>query len=292
MKNTPLRQRLIDEITLLGYSENTKIAYVRGVRRIAARYGRPPDEVGTGELRQLLLELCRSLLAASTLNLIVSSWIFFYDKVLGRDVKELKASLPRAKKDKVQIRAYSKEEVRAILYDSDLNLKHRTLLSTVYHAGLRVSEALNVQIGDIQSSNAAILVRKGKGKKDRYTLLPERLLDELRGYYGEYRPQRPWIFTSLRFPHQPVVPTTALMVFYKALRRCGLPNRGGIHCLRHSFATHHLQDGIDIARLQKLLGHASLATTARYLHVLADAPKLSRSPLDEDRDEDASAARQ
>jgi integrase/recombinase XerD len=190
--------------------------------------------------------------------------------------------LPRAKKDKIEVRAYSKDEVRTIIYDSGLNIKHQTLLSTVYHAGLRASEAINLQIGDIQSSNAVILVRAGKGKKDRYTLLPERLLGELRAYYGNYHPQRPWIFTSQRFPHQPITRGTAWRVFYKALKKCGLPNRGGIHCLRHSFATHHLQDGIDIARLQKLLGHASLATTARYLHVLADAPKLSHSPLDVD----------
>jgi len=220
---------------------------------------------------------------------IVSAWIFFYDQVIGRDVNELKAHLPRAKKDKVEIRAYSKDEVRAIIYDSGLNPKHQTLLSTVYHAGLRASEAVNLQVGDIQSSNAAILVRAGKGKKDRYTLLPytllpERLLGELRSYYGSYRPKRPWIFTSQSLPDRPITRDTAWRIFRKAVTGCNLPNRGGLHCLRHSFATHHLQDGIDIARLQKLLGHASLATTARYLHVLAEPPELAASPLDKNGD--------
>ena len=208
MIDSPLRQKLIDELTLRGFSKNTITSYVWCVRRIAKHFMRPPDDVRNDELRELLLELCREPLATSTLNVIVSAWIFFYDQVLGRDVTQLKTSLPRTKKAKVQIRAYSKDEVRAILYDSELNLKHATFLSTVYHAGLRVSEAVNLQIGDIQSSNAVILVRKGKGKKDRYTLLPERLLTELRNFYGQYRPQKPWIFTSQMSPNQPIAENT------------------------------------------------------------------------------------
>ena len=280
MKNSPLRQQFTDFLTLRAYSPLTVKSYVSAVRKIAARYRRSPDEVTFEELRKLLLELCRAGKAPSTLNLIVSAWISFYGEVLGRNVEELKKHVPRAKKKKVEIRAYSKEEIHRIIYESGLNLKHRTFLSTVYHAGLRSHEACALQITDIQSSNAAILVRYGKGKKERYTILPQRLLEELRDYYQRQRPTKPWIFSSKRCPDRPITTTTAYRIFRKALERCGLPNRGGLHCLRHSFATHNLQDGMDVARLQMLMGHEDLTTTARYLHVLSDAPNLCGSPLD------------
>ena len=279
--NSPLRQQLVDELTLRGYSKHTVRAYVHAVRQIAKRFGRPPDHVSYDELRSLLLELCRTEAAASTLNLTVSAWIFFFERVLGRDVSKLKTDLPRTKKDKRRPRAYSKEEVYQIIYESNLNLKHQTFLSTVYHCGLRVSEACNLQTSDIQTSNATVLVRQGKGKKDRYTILPERLLLELREFYRRYHPKKPWLFTSKYYPDKPITTDGALKIFYNALENCSIPRRGGIHCLRHSFASHHLQDGMDIARLQKLLGHTSLATTAKYLHVLSEAPNLSRSPLDD-----------
>jgi integrase/recombinase XerD len=254
---------------------------VGAVRLIAKRFHRPPDEVGYEELRTLLLERCKMELAPSTLNVMVSAWIFFYSKVLAKNVSDLKAEFPRMKKGKRKHRAYSKEEVRQIIYESRLNLKHQTFLSTVYHGGLRVSEACHLQTSDIQSSNAVILIRQGKGKKDRYTILPQRLLNELRDYYPRYRTESLWLFPSGRYPTKPITEVGGLKIFYNALERCTLPNRGGIHCLRHSFASHHLQDGMDIARLQMLLGHSSLGTTANYLHVLSEAPNLSRSPLDE-----------
>ena len=279
--NSPLRQQLMDELCLRGYSKHTVRAYVHAVRLIAKRFRRSPDEVSFDELRSLLLERCRANAAASTLNLTVSAWIFFYDHVLGRDVSKLKADLPRPKKDKRKPRAYSKEEVSQIIYESNLNLKHQTFLSTVYHGGLRVSEACQIQVNDILSSDSAILIRQGKGKKDRYTILPERLLDELRDYFRQQRPQKPWLFSSKRYPDRPITVGAGLKIFYHALEACSLPNRGGIHCLRHSFASHHLHDGMDIARLQQLLGHTSLSTTANYLHVLSDASTLSRSPLDD-----------
>jgi integrase/recombinase XerD len=280
MENSPLRQQFIDHLTLRAYSAHTVRVYVAAVRKIAAHYRRSPDLVSFEELRKFLLELCRDGKSPSTLNLTVSAWISFYGEVLDRDVEDLKKHLPRAKKKKVEIRAYSKEEIHKIIYESGLNLKHRTFLSTVYHAGLRSHEACGLQITDIQSSNAVILVRDGKGKKERYTILPARLLEELREYYRRKCPAKPWIFTSKRYPDRPITTSGAYRIFLNAIAQCDLPNRGGIHCLRHSFATHHLQDGMDVARLQMVLGHEHLATTARYLHVLSEPPNLCRSPLD------------
>lgn len=279
---TPLRQKLIDELTLRGYSEHTIRAYVNAVRQIAKRFNRPPDEVSYEELRTLLLERCRMELAPSTLNVMVSAWMFFYSKVLHRDFSRLRAEFPRPKKAKRKQRAYSKEEVRQIIYESGLSLKHQTFLSTVYHGGLRVSEACQLQFGDIQSSNAVILIRRGKGRKERYTMLPARLISELREYYGRYRPLSPWLFPSRRFPKRPITTMGALQIFYNALERCALPNRGGIHCLRHSFATHHLQDGMDVARLQMLLGigawnHGQLSPCA--LRSSEPEPIATRRPL-------------
>ena len=280
MKSNPLRQKLIDELTLRNYSENTITAYVQAVRRIAARFRQSPDQVTVEQLRELLLEMAYSKAAASTLNVTVCAWIFFYGKILDQDVTKLKEHLPKAKEPKLQIRAYSREDVRTLLYESNLNLKHQTVLSTVYHAGLRVSEACQLQIDDIQTSNGLILVRQGKGRKDRYTSLPERLLNELRGYYQQYRPKKPWVFTSQTYPSRPYASATVRRIFYNALTNARLPNRGGIHCLRHSFAVHRFQDGMDIVRLQKVLGHASIVTTAHYLQSLAETPKLADSPLD------------
>lgn len=276
---TALRQSLIDELTLRGRSPETVRAYVAGVKRIAAHYQRRPDQVTDGELRALLLKLCQSL-SPSTLNQIVSSWLFFYGTVLKRNVDDLKEILPRSSKSRLQIRAYSKTEIQRLIYNDQLNLKHRTLLSTLYHAGLRASEVCHLKVTDIQRDHSAILVRQGKGKKDRYTLLPKRLLTELREYYRCYRPPAEWLFFSPYWNSRPISRRCVEAVFYRALQKSGLPNRGGPHCLRHSFATHHLQDGMDVVTLQRLLGHRSLATTARYLHSVSEIPKLAISPLD------------
>jgi site-specific recombinase XerD len=160
-----------------------------------------------------------------------------------------------------------------------LNPKHRVLLMTTYAAGLRVSEVCRLKLEDIISARMQIRVSQGKGGKDRYTILSARLLTELRAYWRLVRPTL-WLFPSSRIPGAPLTTDSAQFIFYRAVRLAKLPNHQGIHSLRHSFATHLLEAGVDLVVLQRLLGHSNLATTARYLHVRQERLALLKSPLD------------
>jgi site-specific recombinase XerD len=152
-------------------------------------------------------------------------------------------------------------------------------LMTVYASGLRVSEGCHLQLRHLESKRGMIRVEQGKRAKDRYTLLSDRLLHELRAYWRVYRPPL-WLFPSARDIHRPLAAKHAQKFFYAAVQRAGLPHKGGIHVLRHSFATHLLENGTDLTIVQRLLGHASLEHTAVYLHVRQERVRQTRSPLD------------
>jgi integrase/recombinase XerD len=152
-------------------------------------------------------------------------------------------------------------------------------LMTVYGAGLRLNEACHLQPKDIESDRLMIRVNQGKGARDRYTILSPWLLKELRQYWLVYRPGR-WLFPSSHDPQRALIDRSAQKMFYAALERCGLPNRGGIHALRHSFATHLLEAGVEITLIKVLLGHRSLKTTANYLHVSGERLSQIKSPLE------------
>ena len=156
----------------------------------------------------------------------------------------------------------------------------RTFLMTVYGAGLRLNEACHLKVKNIESGRMMLRVEQGKGRKDRYTILSPWLLEELRGYYRRQRPGV-WLFPARRGGDVPMVDGTAQRIFYRSLARAGLPNRGGIHSLRHSFATHLLEDGVDLLTLKMLLGHSHFSTTAAYLHVSRRQLQAVRSPLDQ-----------
>ena len=152
---------------------------------------------------------------------------------------------------------------------------------TVYGAGLRLNEACHLRPEHIDRSAGQIRVEQGKGRKDRYTILPQRLLRELEDYWRMYRPLGGWLFPGTRVPHQPMPDGTGQKIFYHAVQRAGLPDKGGIHCLRHSFATHWLEAGLPLFVLKRLLGHTSLSTTSNYLHVSREHLAKIKSPLDE-----------
>lgn len=209
----------------------------------------------------------------------VSGLRFFYRYVLERGLTEVERALPRHKQPKQCVRVYSLAEVAMLLKQGCSNPKHRAFLMTVYSAGLRLNEACHLRLGDIESQRMMIRVAQGKGAKDRYTILSPCLLEELRDYYRMFRP-KVWLFPSAADPVRPMVDGSAQHLFGKALARCGLPNRGGIHCLRHSFATHLIEAGVEITVIKDLLGHASLKTTSAYLHVSNERIAQIRSPLD------------
>jgi integrase len=228
-----------------------------------------------------LLQLhVRSGKAASTLNVAVSGLRFFYRFVLKKPFYHIERSMPRVRKAKRRPKAYTKAEIQRLLNEGCESPKHRTFLATVYGAGLRLNEACHLRPEHIDRSARQIRIEQGKGRKDRYTVLPEKLLVMLEDYWRMYRPQGGWLFPSSRDPREPMPDGTAQKIFYNAVERARLPDKGGIHCLRHSFATHWLESGQPLFLLKRLLGHTSLSTTATYLHVSREHLLKVKSPLD------------
>lgn len=263
-----LRQRLIDELEVRGMSRKTQEAYIGFVSRLARHYRRPPDRISDEELRAYLLHLLRERKnRAATLCLAVSALRFFYHHVLQRPTDAIETALPRMKKPVMRARVFSPEQIARLLTVEGLNLKHRTMLMTTYAAGLRLSELCRLRPEHILSERGQIRVEQGKGRKDRYTVLSPRLLEQLRAYWRVYRPAGGWMFPSAFFPDRPLMDRSASQVFERAAKLAGLPRNGGIHSLRHSFATHLLEAGVLLPVIQRLMGHTNLATTSRYLHV-------------------------
>jgi len=277
---TPLRRQLIEALTLKGYSPKTHEAYVSAVAALARYFGRSPDRIGNEEVRTYLLHLHNERkLSASSINVALSGLRFFYTKVLDRSLAEVERTLPRPGQPKQYARVYSLAEIKVLLSKGCTQCKHRVFLMTVYGAGLRLNEACHLQPKDIESSRMMIRVNQGKGAKDRYTLLSPWLLEELRLYWKSYRPRR-WLFPSPADEQLPLNDRTAQKMFYAALARGGLVNKGGIHSLRHSFATHLVEAGVELTVIKVLLGHRSLQTTANYLHVSGKRLAQVRSPLE------------
>lgn len=277
---TALRQRLLDELQLRGFAANSQHNYVGVVHRLARHYRKPPDQITDDELKAYLLHLIRERqFAAPTLVLAVSALRFFYHHVLHRPLGDVEAALPRMRKRTVRPRIYSPAEIARLLSVKGLCLKHRALLLTTYAAGLRVSEVCRLKPADLMTARMQIRVEQGKGHKDRYTMLSPKLLVVLRDYWRAHRPGT-WLFPGAPDRERPLTTRSAERIFNRAARLAGLPNHGGIHALRHSFATHLLEAGVDVAALQRLLGHSNLATTATYLHLRHERLEQLKSPLD------------
>jgi site-specific recombinase XerD len=260
-------------------SPRTQEAYVRAVYCLAKYYHKAPDGLTDEELKDYLFYQAQERkLSASSLNQITSGLRFFYKTVLRRSVDFLCQVLPRANKAVRRPQVFSTEEMEQLLTVGCPHPKHRAFLMTVYGAGLRLDEACHLKAEHINRARMQIRVVQGKGRKDRYTLLSPKLLEELERYWQCFRPQH-WLFPSTCEPQAPMDPRTAQKIFYTAVRRAGLPRRGGIHSLRHSFATHLLEAGVEITAVQRLLGHSSLATTSNYLHVRQERLAQIKSPL-------------
>ena len=176
-------------------------------------------------------------------------------------------------------RVYSVSELEQLFGCPGLNRKHRAIFLTTYAAGLRVSEVCHLRVADLQSDRNQLRIVQSKSQKDRYTIFSPCLQEELRAYWRLYRPKE-WLFPSSLFPDRPLTRFAVERAFTEAVRRAGLPDRGGIHSLRHSFASHLLEAGIDPVTLQRLMGHTRLATTTTYLHVCQEHLDKINSALD------------
>lgn len=271
-----LRARMIDDLTVRGLAPSTREAYVAAVARLAQFHRRSPDEITDQEVQAYLVHLTREKGQAwSTINVKVAGLRFFYHVTLGRDSTEF--SIPSARQPSRLPQILSREEVSR-LFAKTSNAKHRALLMTTYAAGLRVSEVVRLRVRDIDSDRRMIRVENGKGGQDRYTILSDRLLDQLREYW---RLQRPWpyLFPGVNSAG-PLSRESAARIYQDAKHRAGITKRGGIHALRHAFATHLLEMGTDLYTIQRLLGHRSIRTTTRYLHLARKTLTARPSPLD------------
>ena len=274
-----LRTRMIEQMTLRHMAEETKRSYVAAVAGLVKFYKKSPDLLSREEIQKYLLHLHNERhLAWMTCNVAISGLRFFYRYVVERP--EILLAIPKRRAEKHLPMLLSIEEVRRLL-DALSNPKHRALLMTAYGAGLRVSELVRLQPRHIESQRKMVRVEQGKGRKDRYTLLPDRLLAALRDYWRLRRP-KVWMFPGV-IPGRPISKAAAQRIFYKAKKASGVTGGRGIHTLRHCFCTHLLEAGYDVYEVKQMMGHSSLATTMGYRHITPDRIKEIKSPLDTDR---------
>jgi len=266
---------MIREMELRQLAPRTIECYVSAVADLAKFYGRSPELLQLEEIRSYLHHLLFTRqLASSTGQVRAAAITFLYRHVLGQSSFDL--HFRRRHSGKLP-EVYSQEEL-VRLFQAASNRKDRVILMTTYAAGLRVSEVTHLQPLHIHSARMLIRVEQGKGRKDRYTLLSGQLLQELRCYWREYQPAV-WLFPN-RQGTGPVRRDTVQKIFYQAKRRAGLQRGHGIHTLRHCFATHLLEAGVDLRTIQLLMGHRSLNTTARYLHLTRKRLGSLSGPLD------------
>lgn len=273
-----LREQMDSAMVLRGFAARTRESYLAAIRALAKHYRRPPDSLTAQEIESYHLHLITERkLAYSSVNLSASACRFLYDKVLKRP--QARFDIPMAKVPKSLPRILSRDEVTGLL-EATPNLRARTLLTLTYAAGLRVSEVCALQLADIESApdRMCIKVRGGKGGKDRYTMLSPKLLETLRKYWQMYRP-RTWLFPNSA-GDGPIDMKTAQRIYCAARNKAGLGRHGGIHTLRHAFATHLLESGVDIHTIQRLLGHTQVSTTMRYFHLARHKLTGTTSPLE------------
>jgi site-specific recombinase XerD len=267
---------MIGDMTIRNLADNTQSAYLQQITAYAAHFHRSPEELGPEAIRAYQLYLTQTrMLSPSSVSVATGALRFLYKITLKRDwaVEEI----PMPKRSCILPVILSREEVMHFL-DSIDSLKHRTILTTAYAAGLRVSEATHLKVTDIDSQRMTLRVDQGKGRKDRYVMLSLRLLEELRTYWKSAHPTL-WLFPG-DVDGQPITRGAVESACQKAHRASGIQKPITPHSLRHAFATHLLESGTDLRNIQLLLGHRSLATTARYLKVATRTVCATASPFD------------
>jgi site-specific recombinase XerD len=273
-----LRQRMSEAMVLRGFAARTQEAYLGAVVALARHTRRPPDSLAAAEVQAYLLFLItEKKLAYASVNQAACAFRFLFEQVLDRPNARL--DIPMAKVPKRLPQILSREEVTRLI-GAATTQRARTLLMTAYGAGLRVSELCALEVADIESApdRMCLKVRQGKGGQDRYTLLSPRLLASLRAWWRVGRPRR-WLFPNAAGT-APIDRTTAQRIYYAARDGAGIAPEGGIHTLRHCFATHLLEAGVDLPTLQRLLGHGHISTTLRYLHLAHSHITGAASPLE------------
>ena len=272
---TPLRQRMIDDMTMRNMTRSTQYVYTQAVANFARYHGRSPDQLDLEDVRDYRLHLVASGLKATSINPIIGGLRFFYKVTLGK--KQIAEEIPFARKEDTLPAVLTRDEVVRVLR-AVADLRMRTLLITIYAAGLRVSEAVVLTARDINSKQLVIEVRQGKGRRDRYVMLSEQLLKILRDYYRVARPFN-YLFPGPD-PKQPITTRSVQRAFREAADAVGLDSTISVHTLRHSFATHLLEQGVELRVIQDLLGHRQITSTTRYARVALNTIRQIQSPLE------------
>jgi len=274
---TPVRQRMIEDMQVRNLSPHTQASYVQQVSLFARYFSKSPEVLGPEEIRAYQVYLTNEKkLAASSILIAVSALRFLY-KVTLHKKWPFEDIIPAPKKPQKLPVILSPEEVLQFL-DGIHGLKHRTILTTCYAAGLRISEAIRLKPADIDSPRMVIRVEQGKGQKDRYVMLSPKLLESLRNWWRLAKPKE-WLFPGdVAGTH--ISKDAVEQACQKAHKRCRIPKPVTPHSLRHAFAVHLLESGTDVRTIQLLLGHRSLATTARYLRIATTKVCSTTSPLD------------
>jgi integrase/recombinase XerD len=274
---SPLRRRMIEDMQIRNMAAHTQRAYVEQVARFTRYFRKSPEHLGPTEIRTYLIHLSQERhLSASSIIVTVSALRFFYTVTLKRPWT-VENDIPTSRKAKKLPVVLSQDEVACFL-GAVGNLKHRTILTVCYATGLRISEAVRLKPAAIDSQRMVIRVDQGKGRKDRYVMLPPKLLAMLRDYWKRTHPGE-WLFPGDR-PGQPISPLTIGHICRQARLRCGIGKPVTPHSLRHAFAVHLLEAGTDLRTIQLLLGHRNLGTTARYLMIATSKVCATISPLE------------
>jgi integrase/recombinase XerD len=278
---SPLRQRMIEDMTMRRLSPKTQIGYIRGVEKLAAFLKRSPEHATAEELRQFQLVLTEQGASNITINATLSGLQFLFSKTLNRPDVMLKVStVPVPRKLPTVL---SKEEVKQLI-DATHSIKYKTAFSVAYGAGLRIGEVVALKVTDIDSDRMLLRIEQGKGQKDRMAMLSPMLLKALRQWYKHARTHHLMLNGGWLFPGQnPLNPIGTRQLSRACRSACidaGLHKKVTMHTLRHSFATHLLEDKVDIRVIQSLLGHSKLETTALYAQVASKLLREVVSPLD------------
>jgi integrase/recombinase XerD len=272
---SPLRRRMIEDMTIRNLSPATQRSYIHAVWRFSQYFRRSPDRLGLEDVRAYQVHLASKGVAWASLNQVVCALRFFYGVTLGEDTIPERIVYAREPR-KLPVVLSADEVVRFL--EAVSSLKARVALTTACAAGLRVSEVVGLKIADVDSGRMVMRIEHGKGGKERYVMLSKPLLAILRSYWRLARP--PVFLFPGRTPDKPIEPTVLHAACRSAVKAAGLDKRVSVHVLRHSFATHLLESGVDIRIIQVLLGHENLSTTARYTRVSTPVIANTASPLD------------
>jgi site-specific recombinase XerD len=272
---TPLRQRYIDDLRLKNFSVGTIHVYVHAVAKFAQHFGRSPDTLSREEVRAYLVQLIDRGVSRSYTVLCRNALRHLYQDTLKRT--DWLSGIPRPKRERRLPVVLSRDEVQR-LFAVVTNLKQRALFMVAYDAGLRLSELINLRLEDIDSGRMVLRIRQGKGKKDRYARLTPGLLELLREYWREFRPE------NLLFPgataNKRYDLATPGHLLKKVCRKAGIQKRVSMHTLRHSFATHLLEAGVNLRVIQQMLGHDKIQTTALYTHISLEELRAAPSTME------------